>query len=148
VFTTDTPRFAPEIFSRLGGEIYIAGLNDSSIPLPVLATETIPLDEAVRQLQEVAARLVVADDDDKLEVVRKGLCFRPVVSTRATPVIGRVSDLKLGGGLRTREGGEGGVFVGAGHGPWGISLSLGTGKVLAEMVEGRDTSVDVRQLTW
>jgi glycine/D-amino acid oxidase-like deaminating enzyme len=113
-----------------------------------LATEAILLDEALRQLQEVARRLVVADAGNKLEVVRKGLCFQPVVTTRTTPIIGCVSDSKLGGGSRTKEGGEGGIFVGADHGSWGISLSLGTGRVLAEMVEGRNTSVDVRQLVW
>lgn len=43
------------------------------------------------------------------------------------------------------EGG-GKVFVCAGHGPWGISLSLGTGLVLAEMVLGRELSADVSQL--
>ena len=41
----------------------------------------------------------------------------------------------------TRPGG--GVFVATGHGPWGVALSLGTGRVVAEMVLGRKTSVDV-----
>jgi glycine/D-amino acid oxidase-like deaminating enzyme len=33
----------------------------------------------------------------------------------------------------TRGTREGGVFIAAGHGPWGISLSLGTGKVMSEI---------------
>ena len=80
-----------------------------------------------------------------LEVVRKGLCFRPVTPS-GRPIVGRVPDEKLGGGMRTRGGGIGGVFVSAGHGPWGISLSLGTGRVLSEMVEGRETSARVEGL--
>lgn len=57
---------------------------------------------------------------------------------------------------------DGGVWVSAGHGmsadasyivadanaacvgPWGISLSQGTGRVLAEMVLGVKTSIDTR----
>jgi len=38
------------------------------------------------------------------------------------------------------------VFLAAGHGPWGISNSLGTGKVMSEMIEGQETSVDIRGL--
>ncbi len=36
-----TYSWAPEIFSRKGGEIYIAGLNDPSLPLPEYATGSI-----------------------------------------------------------------------------------------------------------
>ena len=41
---------------------------------------------------------------------------------------------------------DGGVFIAAGHGPWGISHSLGTGKVMAEMLEGEELSADVGAL--
>ncbi|KIP12797.1 hypothetical protein PHLGIDRAFT_113391 [Phlebiopsis gigantea 11061_1 CR5-6] len=51
----------------------------------------------------------------------------------------------LGDGVRV----PGGVFVATGHGPWGISLALGTGWVVGEMVLGREPSVDVATLgTW
>ena len=52
-------------------------------------------------------------------------------------------------GISTLPSPDGGVYVCAGHGPWGISLSLGTGKVLSEMLEGkgqRELSTDVRSL--
>jgi glycine/D-amino acid oxidase-like deaminating enzyme len=39
VFATDTQGFSPEIFSRADEEIYLAGLNSSSIPLPKLPTD-------------------------------------------------------------------------------------------------------------
>lgn len=79
------------------------------------------------------------DEEDDLEILREGLCFRPVAA-KGTPIVGRVADGVLG--VKT----TGGVWIAAGHGPWGISLSLGTGKVMSEMVEGRPTSADVRQL--
>jgi glycine/D-amino acid oxidase-like deaminating enzyme len=146
VFTTDEAGYSPEIFSRMGGEIYVAGLNSSSIPLPALATESKIDDQAVSQLQKTSKRLLgIPGDTDDLEIVRKGLCFRPVTS-RGTPILARIPDEKLGKGMSTRGGGDGGVFLAAGHGPWGISMSLGTGKVMAEMVQGLPTSADVTGL--
>lgn len=144
VFTTDAAGYSPEVFSRIGGEIYIAGLNSSSIPLPKLANESQIDEESIETLKTTATRLLgVPGKEDDLEVIRTGLCFRPVTN-RGTPILGRVPDKHLGGGISTREGG--GVWVGAGHGPWGISLSLGTGKCLAELVEGGETSADVTGL--
>jgi len=90
----------------------------------------------VAKLKKTAQRLLGEED---VEVVRKGLCFRPV-TRRGTPILARIEDERLGG-FQTRGGGEGGVFVAAGHGPWGISNSLGTGKVMSEMIEGQKTSV-------
>jgi glycine/D-amino acid oxidase-like deaminating enzyme len=146
VFTTDEAGYSPEIFSRIGGEIYIAGLNSSSIPLPALATESKIDDQAVKQLQTTSERLLgLSSDVDDLEIVRKGLCFRPVTN-KGTPILARIPDKMLGQGINTRGGSDGGVFLAAGHGPWGISMSLGTGKVMAEMVMGLETSADVRDL--
>jgi len=146
VFTTDEAGYSPEIFSRMGGEIYIAGLNSSSIPLPALATESKIEENAVKQLQTTSKRLLGQPGDvEDLELVRKGLCFRPVTD-RGTPILGRIPDKVLGKGISTRGGGDGGVFLAAGHGPWGISMSLGTGKVIAEMVMGLKTSADVGEL--
>lgn len=145
VFTTDPGGYSPELFSRMGEEIYVAGLNSSTIPLPALPTDAKIEDEATEKLLVTAKRLLSIGKEDDLQVVRKGLCFRPVTS-RGTPILGRIPDNKLGGKVSTRPGGEGGVFVAAGHGPWGISMSLGTGKVMAQLIQGQPTSVDIRQL--
>ena len=48
--------------------------------------------------------------------------------------------------MKTLGSKDGGVFVSAGHGPWGISQSLGTGKVLAELIEDKPTSANIRGL--
>lgn len=163
VFATDPSGFSPEVFSRTGGEIYLAGLNDAALPLPKLATDAKPDAASIEKLKKVSKRMLGLDSgEDDLQILREGLCFRPV-TPRGNPIIGRIDDKKLGGGFATRGGGEGGVFVAAGecktssallrllivrigHGPWGISNSLGTGKVLAELVEGQKTSADVRRL--
>jgi glycine/D-amino acid oxidase-like deaminating enzyme len=145
IFTTAEEGFSPEIFSRIGGEIYIAGLNDASLALPKLPTESKIDENSVEILKKTAKRLLGGQGNvDDLEVVRTGLCFRPVTK-RGDPILGRIPDENLGS-ITTRGGAEGGVWVAAGHGPWGISLSLGSGKVIAEMIQGRPTSAIVKGL--
>ncbi|KAJ5770910.1 uncharacterized protein N7511_002961 [Penicillium nucicola] len=149
--------FSPEIFLREGGEIYIAGLNPTTIKFPSCAEGSKRLfdPQEMQKLKDVAVRLMgslaqnreEATDEvnnvDDLEIIREGLCFRPV-SGAGVPTIGKIHDLLLGGG--TKASSSGGVFIAAGHGPWGISLSLGTGKVISEMIQKQDTSVDVTGL--
>ena len=147
IFTTDRSGFSPEFFSRSGGDIWFGGLNDSSLPLPVDAGKLEPDAKSIERLLESAKKLLgLPDQDSDLEVVREGLCYRPI-SESGTPYIGRIADERLGGGLKTRAAGEGGVFVSAGHGPWGITMSLGTGKVLSALIDGVDTSCDVSSLS-
>jgi len=138
VFTTSPSGFSPEMFSRIGGELYVAGLNDSSIPLPEVATDAKIDRESMDQLLQLCERMLGLDGaKSDLEVTREGLCFRPV-TPKGTPILSRVSDERLG--IRAAEEGEGGVFVAAGHGPWGISLAPGTGRVMAEMMLGQKMS--------
>ena len=118
VFTTMSSGFSPEIFSRVGEEIYVAGLNDSSIPLPEQATDAKIDQKSIDELKQVAEKLLDQDGTDvsDLQVVREGLCFRPVTKS-GFPILARVPDEGLGG-IDTKGGEDGGVFVAAGHGPW------------------------------
>ncbi|KAF2144861.1 uncharacterized protein K452DRAFT_316020 [Aplosporella prunicola CBS 121167] len=144
VFATDTLGFSPELFSRIGGEIYIAGLNSTMIPLPDVPSDCKARDDAMQQLKDVAKTMLgLPGQEDDLQVLREGLCFRPVTSS-GRPIISRIPDAKLD--MATRSGGEGGVFMAAGHGAWGISQSLGTGKVMAELICGQPTSVNIKAL--
>ena len=146
IFTTMQSGFSPEIFSRIGEEIYVAGLNDPSLPLPDVATDA-KIDQAsVDELKTVSQRLLGQGgmDVSDLEVVKEGLCFRPV-TPKGIPILCRIPDDELGG-IETKPHADGGVFIAAGHGPWGISHSLGTGKVMAEMLERQKPSAEVRGL--
>ncbi|CAM1506243.1 Fc.00g058840.m01.CDS01 [Cosmosporella sp. VM-42] len=135
--------FSPEIYSRPNGDIYLAGVNSANTRLPDLATGAKPIDASLNELKKIAKQLIASDKE--LEVVRTGLCFRPITE-RGLPYVLRMKDENLGIGMETRLGQEGGVFVAAGHGPWGISLGLGTGKVMAEMMQGSEMSADVSAL--
>jgi len=80
---------------------------------------------------------------DDLKIKREGLCFRPV-SRSGSPIISKVPESTLGRGIEMAD--SGGVYIASGHGPWGISLSLGTGSVMAEMLTGRKPSVNISRL--
>ncbi|KAJ6262866.1 hypothetical protein Dda_1423 [Drechslerella dactyloides] len=129
----------PELFSRVDGGIYIAGLNSTTIPLPDIATDVKEQRDSIDELLSFAGDLVRQQDGEGgVTVVKTGLCHRPVTPA-GQPMLARVSDDISG--IKTRQDGGGGVFVCAGHGPWGISLSLGSGKVMAEMMMGEATFV-------
>ncbi|KAH6648759.1 FAD dependent oxidoreductase [Truncatella angustata] len=148
IFMASQSGYSPEVFSRIGGHIYIAGLNSATEPLPPLATDSKGKisKSAIEQLLATAREVIgQGEEEHDLEIVKEGLCFRPV-TTSGLPIIGRIPDNALGAGMATRPGADGGVYLAAGHGPWGISLCLGTGKVLAEMVQGRSLSADVSRL--
>ncbi|KAL4995605.1 FAD dependent oxidoreductase [Aspergillus recurvatus] len=156
VFTTHPPScgFSPEIFSREGSEIYIAGLNSRDIPVPERVEdlkERYHDEKEIQKLKNVTVRLMgklpvgktestdeIANTND-LEILREGLCLRPVAE-RGVPFVSKVDDSALGG-VKTAK--NGGVFVAAGHGPWGISLALGTGSVVADLVRGVKPKVDI-----
>ncbi|KAL7276663.1 hypothetical protein RUND412_000323 [Rhizina undulata] len=137
LFTTVPEGWAPEIFSRSNAEIYLAGLNSSSIQIPDTADEVEPIPAEIEKLKAFAEKIL----GKQAEIVAEGLCLRPVTPS-GLPVVGKVPDEWVG----LKKGDGAGVFVAAGHGPWGISLSLGTGVVVAEMILGRETSVDVAGL--
>jgi glycine/D-amino acid oxidase-like deaminating enzyme len=147
--------YSPEAYARLDGqgrpEIWIGGLNNTSteVPLPELATDSKGLisRDQLKNLRSAAVELTglkqgagVAEDD--LEVASEALCFRPVSKT-GVPILQEMPQRVLGLG-RSSPGAK--IWVASGHGPWGISLSLGTGVVMSEMIAGRKTSVDVSEL--
>ncbi|KAL4781765.1 FAD dependent oxidoreductase [Aspergillus varians] len=159
VFTT-LPQgcgFSTELCSREGAEIYIAGLNSREIPVPERVEDLKRSFEAkeMQKLKNVTVRLLgkLADGTtestdqvsnvDDLEILREGLCLRPVAE-RGVPFVSRVDDSSLGYGVKSSK--NGGVFIAAGHGPWGIALSLGTGKVVADLVRGVKPAADITGL--
>ncbi|EPS42774.1 hypothetical protein H072_3249 [Dactylellina haptotyla CBS 200.50] len=147
----------PEFFTRVNGDIYFAGVNSSKIPLPAIATEVKEKQSDIKELIDLAEVLVNQGGNggdivpmrskktsEAVDVIATGLCHRPVTPA-GNPILARVPDTVLGG-VKTKAGGNGGVFVSAGHGPWGTSQSLGTGKVMAELMMGELLSADISQL--
>ena len=137
IFTTHSEaNTSLELFSRAGGDIYLAGVNTTTVPVPENASEVRPEPTSIEVLIQAARELL---GDDQVIVLQTGFCHRPVSST-AVPLLTRLTSEQTGVCL------NGGVWMSAGHGPWGISLSLGTGLVLAELLLGKSPSADVSRL--
>jgi glycine/D-amino acid oxidase-like deaminating enzyme len=146
--------YAPEAYARLARngqtEVWVGGLNDNTLPLPELAVDVKKLIDpgSIESLRKTTVQLTglakegAELNQDDLETVREGLCFRPVTQS-GMPLISRVPENDLGG-CKVDDGG--GVWIAAGHGPWGISLSLGTGLVMSELLLGKEPSADIRAL--
>lgn len=73
MFATDTLGFSPEWFARTGGELYLAGLNATNIPLPDLATDVKASAKAIEKLKECAKTMMLDVPGKELEVLREGL---------------------------------------------------------------------------
>jgi hypothetical protein len=73
VFATDTLGFSPEWFARLGGELYLGGLNSTTVPLPDIATDVRASEKAIEQLRQCAQVMILAVPDKEMEILREGL---------------------------------------------------------------------------
>ena len=74
VFATDTLGFSPELFSRPGGEIYIAGLNTTQVPLPEISADAKADESAMKKLKDYAALMLGSvNEGDELQVLRESL---------------------------------------------------------------------------
>lgn len=119
-------RYAPEIYPRPDGEVYVCGVP-SDDPLPESADDVTVDEEDCRTLARLAAvhsrRLADA------EVVTRQACFRPATAD-GLPLIGPIPEVPNG-------------YVATGHGPWGILNAPATAEMLAEMLlDGGTRTVD------
>jgi len=121
----------PEFFSRPDGHIYVAGENQGP-PLPE-GTADVEIDpKAIRKLLNAASKVSNVLSNGVVEVEQ--LCYRPV-TPHGAPLIGALRQT------------HGKAFLASGHGPWGIHLGPGTGKVMAELIlDGSVHSADISQL--
>ncbi|GAA5907763.1 hypothetical protein JCM5296_004528 [Sporobolomyces johnsonii] len=137
---------SPELFVRKSGLVYVAGENsipdsaargsgvglENKLPGTVDQVEGMVDQECVGRLKRAAGAVSpLLKEENGAVVERMQLCYRPISSDRE-PIVGKLDD---------------DVFVATGHGPWGITLAPGTGKVIAEMMLGLELSADVSGLS-
>ncbi|WFD38896.1 uncharacterized protein MJAP1_001862 [Malassezia japonica] len=125
---------APELYIRPKGVAYISGGTDD-VPIPELADDVQfdkkYTDELQRQAAVVSPEYLDVKSDATLK--REQACYLPLSPRTAAPIIGGNA--------------ESGIYLAAGHAVWGINNSLGTGKVMAELLlDGKATSADIRHL--
>lgn len=160
----DSSTSDPEVYPRPDGSVYLCG-STSSDPLPTLASDVEPDEEAVESLVYQAgcvSPFLREGGEGEGEVEKRQACFLPSAE-RGRPLVGKVRGVEdvwcvlllcplppllaydqLTNGQTTLLLDE---RVGAGLSCWGITLGPGTGKLLAEgILEGRMYSADIRRL--
>jgi hypothetical protein len=70
VFSTEIEGFSPEVFSRRGSELFVAGLNSSTLPVPEIASDVHPTPESIACLKRAVSQLIKGDE---LELIRESL---------------------------------------------------------------------------
>jgi glycine/D-amino acid oxidase-like deaminating enzyme len=122
---------APEIYCRGDGTVYACGGSDD-VPLPASAAEVDHDPAQTKRLAEQCAALSPShlSTDAGAKITREQACYLPIAPSG--PIIA--------GDRQT------GIYVAAGHSCWGITLGLGTGKVIREMLYNEKLSADVSSL--
>src|SRR2546423_10233444 len=136
--------------------IWVCGLNDEETRPDGVTGEAEPDEDAIKRLREYAAQFLrngqYALRDDP-EVLEKGRTYRPTID-RELPIVTSVSCADLRGPRISkakshhveRDCAKSGIWVCTGHGRYGITLGLGSGKLLSQMIVGEQPDLDVAAL--
>ena len=125
---------APEFYIRPKGRAYVSGGSDDA-PVPELADDVSFDPRRTAELQKQLAVLSpeYLDVNRGAKLLAEQACYLPISPRTAAPILGGSA--------------EQGIYVAAGHAVWGISNSLGTGKVMSELLlDGKAHSANVQQL--
>lgn len=125
---------APEVYARADGTVYVCGGSDD-VPLPEYAEDIQPDLRTTKLLLEQSAALApdaLDVENGTAKCTRQQACYLPIAR----------KNMILNGDPNM------GVYIaGCGASCWGITMGLGVGKCLSELVlDGEVTSADVRML--
>jgi glycine/D-amino acid oxidase-like deaminating enzyme len=143
-----------DVTSFMGGELYVAGWGAVPEELPVCAGDVEAQPREIADMVQVVKRWLIVDPEEELQVFDVGRCYRPLAQPD-NPIIAKLPWELLGmesehwTGDREEGGGSsiGGLFVHTAHSGDGVTLSLGSGKVMNELLLGHKPSVEISGLS-
>jgi D-amino-acid dehydrogenase len=106
------------VYARLGNDLRVAGMADLAGRTPVIDTQRVG-----QLIEEVRDAFPEATDFSRLQP----WCGMRPATPRGTPILGATPYSNL--------------YLDAGHGALGFTLALGTGRVIADIVDGRRPAV-------
>ncbi len=145
-----------EFVGRNDGTIWISGLDNRVKCLGDVKGSEIPDEDAISRLLGYARRFLLTSETEKrddLDVVATGRTYRPTID-RDLPIIAHINPRKLcpvkqsdsKEAVADVDDPAGGVFVCSGHGRYGITLAMGSGRLMSQMIMGDPTDFDVSKL--
>jgi len=136
--------------------IWVCGLNNEGSELGKIDDRAEPDEDAINLLCKYASQFLWNGEcaqEDSLEVLEKGRTYRPTID-RELPILTSASRRDLCGSRISKEQslyGQGdyaksGVWICTGHGRYGITLGLGSGKLMSQLILGETPDLDVAAL--
>lgn len=140
-----------EFAARNDGTIWVCGRRNHTASLPLPGQIAKPDEKMVQELLDRARtwlRLTcrcAKKHVDELQLVDKGRAFRPATKS-GLPVISEVTPSELTGDLTNAAQSPKSstrVFVCWGHGSYGLTLGMGTGKLMGQLICGEKPDLDL-----
>lgn len=140
-----------EFAARNDGTIWGCGRRNHNAPLPPPRHAEEPDEALVAELSAHARRWLdwschcTEEHDGMVQVVKKGRAFRPV-TTSALPLMAEMepwmltSESKTGNDTGNRSSG---LFVCWGHGSYGLTLGMGSGRLMSQLMSGKEPDIDL-----
>jgi len=160
-FQSEVPgRQGLDITSFPGGELYVGGWGAAPEELPELAEDVHAQPGEIEGMKESVKGYLRVPEGEELDVFAVGRCYRPLAEF-GHPIVTKVNWELLGmdnesqdrplsseqeDGLQDNRFGLGGLFLNTAHFDDGVTLSLGSGKVMSELLLGLSPSVDISGL--
>jgi glycine/D-amino acid oxidase-like deaminating enzyme len=131
-----------DISSYLGGTLYVGGYGGISETLPDHADDVKVQPAAFAAMKELYARTLNLAKDEAVEVIGAGRCYLPVVEMRR-PIITKLPLERLLGLRKVPDDIQGAFYLNTGHGRNGITLGPGSGKVMSDLIYGREPAANI-----
>lgn len=149
VFLDDIVHEKLEYAGRNDETIWVCGQRNHIAELPPAETGQEPDERMISRLmrysQGFIRRLnsVETEKSDKIQVLETGRAFRPS-TVAGLPFISQVPFQRL---CPSKHGNDTGVFICYGHGSYGMSLGMGSGKLMAQVIQGMQPDIDIAKFT-
>ena len=113
--------------------------------LPDFADDVEAPPAAVAAMRDLCARALDLVEDEAVDMISAGRCYRPVVEMRR-PIIAQLSLERLISPQKVPSNIKGAFYINTGHGSHGITLGLGSGKVMSDLIYGRKPAANISGL--
>lgn len=142
-----------EVVGRQDGTIWLIGRKDGKATLSAPGTNASPNETMIDELLG-RARAYLREPARKDSVTHKDCAPFPILSTgrgirpgrtSLLPIISQVPGPMISTDNVRSE--ASGVFINWGHGSYGLTLGMGSGKVMSQLICGQEPDVDLRPFT-
>ena len=139
-----------DISDYVEGSLYVGGYIARAEELPETVMEVKPQKDCIRKMKVIAMDFLASSDASDIDVLEVGRAYRPFLTIKR-PIIAKAALHELFDKPEEKPAKGraqiGGVFFNVGHGSDGITLSLGSGKVMSELIRNGRSTTDISGLT-